>query len=186
MSIDLCDCTQSFKQQFLFIYIFIVHMFHPFWFQKWPSWTINMSIPLVQGNSFVPRYFVRSGGRKFNLKITTSTSKHELYICLYWLHCVNIMRQYSIPRIFFSILIQNIWFQCSSYYLWHHTQPYYPLSDEWNQRRETDTVMKVSLQCMLVNIQYRQYLIFWSTVYIVSLEEYVHYVFHVPHLNAWK
>lgn len=127
MSIDLCDCVQSFKQWFLFIYTLIVHMFHQFWLQKWPSWTVNMLIQYVC--SIGPRKLfcpsplgqVRWQKIQFEAHLGTSTSKHQLYICLYWLHCVNIMRQYSIARIFFSILIQNIWFQYWSYYLWHHT-----------------------------------------------------------------
>lgn len=56
--------------------------------------------------------------------------------------------------------------------------------DKWNWRRETDTVMNASLVWMLVNIQYIQYVVICSTVHMVSLEEYVHYLFQVPEINV--
>lgn len=58
-------------------------MFPTFLFQNRPSWTINSSLPLVQGINFVPHHFVRSSGSKFNLQIIKTPAPVSSFIFAY-------------------------------------------------------------------------------------------------------
>lgn len=82
------------------------------WHQKLPSWTVHMSVSFDPRKCPILSLTTLSVHVAKNLIWRSSRHQQQLYIRFYWLHCVNIIRQYSVPRIFFSILIQNIWFQC--------------------------------------------------------------------------